>query len=110
MYYAPHILQRQIVSETGEDEYGRPIESIQTDEWEDICPCRCDMSSETVFKDERGNEFSPDYHVVCEGPRLKVRGGDKVRCLLKNSDTVVGEGTVIKIHPLNMLPYAEFWM
>lgn len=109
MYYQPHILQRRSQPREDKDEFGRPVIISDEDEWEDICRCRCDHNTDVEMTSMDGKRFQPEFHVVCNGPELKVAPGDYVRCL-RADGTVKGEGTVLRPHSLNYLHYAEFYI
>lgn len=109
MYYAPHRLQKRVNAELESDGFGRPIvPDAGTDEWVDVCRCRCDHNRDTEIKKPDGTVVKPDYHIVCEGNRPGISTGDYVRCL-EMDGSVRGEGYVINAHTLNYLPYAEIY-
>lgn len=108
MYYAPHILQKQVVAESQNDEFGRPLPIEETTQWVTICKCRCDDSTTTEIIDDNGKVYIPKYHIVCDGNSPDIKAGDYIRCM--NGDVIRGEGKVMNPKKLNLLPYAEFWV
>lgn len=108
MYYAPHILQKRVASQSSVDEYGRPVRGEEQTEWLTVCRCRCDSNSVVELTDENGKVFKPELHVVCEGNRPDITVSDYVRIL--EGEDVIGNGKVLRPKKLNYLPYAEFWI
>ncbi|MGN1173168.1 MAG: hypothetical protein ACI4SO_05220 [Muribaculaceae bacterium] len=110
MYYAPHILQKFVVPEIRNDEYGRPVDEELTGEWVSLCRCRCDHSDTREISMPDGNVFRPSFHIVCDARSLDVKGGDKIRCLWSDG-MIKCEGHALKPpHTLNYLPYAEIYV
>lgn len=105
MFYTPHILQKKTVT-TEKDDYGRT--TATTEEWTDVCRCRCDDNTVTEFSTENGHVYRPQYHVVCEGSH-GVKAGEFVRCV-RQDGTLRGEGKCERPRSLNYLPYSELWM
>lgn len=105
MMYTPHILQKKVTSTVIRDEYGR-IVNEPSEEWVDVCRCRCDDNSTKEFRTENGEVYRPNYHVVCE--RNGVAAGDVVRCLDK--DAVRGQGKAFMVKTTNFYDYTEIWM
>ena len=105
MIYAPHTLQKKVVSEESTDEYGHPVVGEST--WVNIGQCRCDDNTTKEFKSENGNVYRPSYHIV--SPRNTIKANDDIRCL--NSDgSVRGEGKVYVAKSNNYLNYSELWV
>lgn len=109
MFYAPHILQKRIIPSESVDEFGRPIVDESSDEWQEICRCRCDDNGDKEIKMSDGTVVTPDYHIVIGNNIPDVKTGDYVRCL-KEDGTVRGEGHIVKSRTLNFLPYAEIFV
>lgn len=105
MMYAPHILQKKVVSPIERDEFGRIINK-PSEEWVDVCRCRCDDNSTKEFRTENGEVYRPNYHVVCETNSIK--SGDVVRCM--NGISVRGQGEVFMVKNTNYYNYTEIWM
>lgn len=105
MMFAPHILQKKVVSPIERDEFGRII-SGNDEVWEDVCPCRCDDNTTQEFASENGSVYRPNYHVVCEANNVKA--GDFVRCL--DNGIVRGEGEVFMAKSSNWFKYTELWL
>ena len=105
MMYAPHILQKRVAPQLTNDEYGRPVVN-QSEEWEDVCRCRCDDNTTQEFKSENGEVYRPNYHVVCE--KNAVMAGDMIRCM--DGDSVRGKGEVFIAKNTNYFGYTELWM
>lgn len=106
MYYAPHQLQKKVVSET-RDEYGRILSVADT--WVDVCRCRCDDADSQEIEDDNGKVFTPHYHIVAEG-RADIEAGDEARCL--NGDGSIRASGVLHRRPkhLNVLQYTDLWL
>lgn len=109
MYYAPHILQKQVSPTFLNDELGRPVVNGEP-EWENVCECRADENSALEFTDENGNTFRPDYHVVCGDRKFGIYGGEHVRVLWKDTGDIKCEGKAIRTKHLNYLNYGDFWV
>ena len=105
MIYAPHTLQKKVISEDTTDEYGHPVVGEST--WVTVCQCRCDDNTTKEFKSENGTVYRPYYHIV--SPRNTIKANDDIRCL--NSDgSVRGEGKVYVAKSNNYLNYSELWV
>lgn len=104
MYYAPHILQKRIHPISSVDEFGRMVVSSDEEEWETICACRCDRTSQTLGKSDNGDTFHSDYRICCSGRGL-VKAGDMVRALIGN--VVLCEGEARSVRETNYLDYTE---
>ena len=105
MMYAPHTLQKKVISEDTTDEYGHPVVGEST--WVTVCQCRCDDNTTKEFKSENGTVYRPSYHIVSE--RNSIKADDEIRCL--NSDgSVRGEGKVYVAKSNNYLNYSELWV
>lgn len=134
MFYAPHILQKQVTPELIVDIYGRAIppgnitvyktgiqmiflnKQLYIDKtedgdvyWEDVCVCRCDERDNREVKLSDGTVVVPNYRVICDGNNPDVKTGDYVRCCRANG-SVRGQGKVIDTKKLNCLPYAEIYL
>ncbi len=109
MNYAPHTLQKRIISEEVNDEYGRPITGMSAEKWDNVCKCRCDDNGDKKVTLSDGTIVVPSYHIVLDGNTPDVMTGDYIRCL-KEDGSVRGEGHIIKTKTLNYLPYAEIYM
>lgn len=105
MIYAPHILQRKVVSQS-RDELGRVITDGR-EEWETLCRCRCDNNSTKTFTSVNGSVYRPYYHVVCEG-KPAIAEGDYIRCM--DGNAVRGEGVVYNRDPKNWFNNLEVWI
>lgn len=110
MYYAPHKLQKRVIPSVGNDEYGRPLETQESEEWVDVCECRCDVNSTKEIALPDGRIVRPDYHIVMGESEPDVAVGDYIRCIWKVSGKLKGEGKVINRKPSNLLPYAEIYV
>lgn len=109
MNYAPHLLQKRIIAENVNDEYGRPTESDPAEEWTDVCRCRCDDNGDKEVLLSDGTVVVPSYHIVLRGNTPDVETGDYIRCL-REDGSIRGEGHIIKTKTLNYLPYAEIYL
>lgn len=105
MIYAPHILQKKVISPIERDEFGR-ITNNPTENWVEICRCRCDDNSTKEFRAENGGVYRPNYHAVCE--RSGIVPGDVVRCM--DGLQVRGQGEVFMVKNTNYYSYTEIWM
>lgn len=111
MHYKPHTLQKKVHTIV-RDAYGRITKD--TEEWQDLGPCRCDDNTQQEFVTENGKVFRPKYHIVAEG-NVDVHAGDEVRCLnvtdkCKTPTEVRGEGKVYQAKHLNNLQYTDIWV
>lgn len=107
MVFAPHILQLKRTTPLQRDEFGRPIPGSSTEEWIELCRCRCDDNTTKEFRSENGQVYRPTYHVVCEG-HLSINTGDEVRCI--DGENVRGEGIVYVPKKTNFFNYTEIWI
>lgn len=107
MWSKIHILQVKRLGEPQRDEYNR-IVSNSTETWEQVCECRCDDNNDKHFKNNNGEVYTPQYHIVCEG-KVGVNSGDEVRCLNKDG-SIRGQGKVFNVKRLNILNYSEVWV
>ncbi|MFA6728220.1 MAG: hypothetical protein WCS17_08405 [Prevotella sp.] len=105
MIYSPHILQLKS-STSGKDERGKPIKS--TDQWTDVCTCRCDDNTTKEFKTEDGKVYVPSFHIVCS-KQVSVKVGDQIQCI-DASGNVRGNGKIFNVKNLNYLNYSELWV
>lgn len=102
MYYAPHIINKRIVTKE-RDEYQRPIKSEE--QWVEAGSCRCDDAGGQEIIDDNGNAFVPLYHIVCSRD-IELSYGDYIRIEPKGV-----EGKVRKSpQRLNFLDYSEVWV
>jgi hypothetical protein len=114
MYYAPHILQLKTGAVYRDDEFGRPVTVLDSDEWTTVCRCRCDEDGETLLTDDNGRRRKAEWHIVLEGNRddervRELRVGSVIRCTdLKGNERC--RGYIPKIDILNYLPYGEIWL
>ena len=104
MMYAPHILQKKVLLNETNDEYGRPIFGDET--WENVCHCRCEDNLTQELKSENGETYRPKYHVVCE--KCNIKAGDIVRCM--DGESVRGQGEAYMVKNTNFFDYTEIWM
>lgn len=74
-----------------------------------VCRCRCDSVTMAKTATDDGSVVRPDYHVVTDGNRIKLKLGDVVRCIDIDGETIC-EGEILKLHRLNTLPYAEIYL
>lgn len=102
-------MQKRITPAQTDDEYGRPIADDDSEEWTEVCKCRCDEVTETKLQLPDGTFIQADFHVVCEGNNPDIATGDFVRCL-REDGSVRGCGRIIKPKRLNYLPYAEVYL
>lgn len=109
MHYAPHTLQKRTPPAETTDEYGRPVVADGSEEWTDVCRCRCDHSDDKEFRLDDGTVVRPEYRIVTDGNAPGVSVGDIVRCV-RADGTVRGEGRVVNTKTLNYLPYAEIYV
>jgi hypothetical protein len=105
MYYAPHRLYRKIEKEE-RDELNRII-SI-SEEWEDICDCRCDDNTTERFEDNNGRVYIPKYKIVCN--RASVSPNDYVQCRTADTGDIRGEGRVLNAPKCNYLDYMVLYV
>ena len=108
MIYAPHILQKKVLSAPIRDEFGR-IRSNMTERWVDVCKCRCDNNDTTSFTSDNGSVYTPKYHIACDG-HIDIPAGTFVRCLSSGGNIVICEGMVYRSKKLNHLFYSEVWI
>lgn len=118
MIYTPHILQKRVISEIANDEYGRPIPPVYEETWVTLCRCRCDYNSDKEFRSDNGSMFRPDYSIVCEG-NVQANSGDYVRVIeprfenwgncISKAD-IKGEGSIFSVKRLNFLAYSQIWV
>lgn len=104
MYYAPHTLYKK-VEMTTRDEHNRIVSS--SEEWQQICPCRCDDNTTQKFEDENGRVYIPKHKIVCE--RANVTEGEEVQCLDENGE-IRGEGRVLNAPKCNYLNYMVLYV
>ncbi len=100
MYYAPHSLYKKVTMQT-RDSLNRIISS--SEEWQYVCPCRCDDNQTEKFEDENGRVYIPRYKVVSE--RVDIKEGDYIQCRVTATDKVRGEGRVRNSPKCNYLNY-----
>lgn len=108
MVYTPHILDRMIQTVADRDGFGRLVSAPEA-EWERICRCRCDHTTDAEYRTEDGSVFRPQWRVVCEGNDINVRPGDRVR-VTRPDGKVLCEGVAYPTKKLNYLPYAEVYI
>lgn len=106
MFYAPHKLQKRVITPPDKDEYGRPIPGTEREDWVDVCKCHCNDNYTTKFQDANGEVFIPSYKIVC--PLIKIKVGDYVRCL--EGEEIRGEGEVYRVSKLDYIRYLEIWV
>ena len=104
MIYAPHILEKKILSIV-RDEYGR-VSSSQ-EKYVKVCACRCDDNNFKKFVTEGGKVYRPQYHIVSQRA-VNVRPGDEIRVM--SDGELRASGTVFNIKSLNYLNYMEIWV
>ena len=107
MIFAPHILQKKVISPMEKDEFGRPIPGTGGEKWEDVCLCRCDDNSTNEFTSENGSVYRPNFHIVCE-KQTSVNAGDEIRCI--NGAEIRGGGRVYMVKSTNFFGYSEIWV
>lgn len=110
MYYAPHILYRRTRQAAPDDEFGRPVVTGSVEQWEEVCPCRCDHSDDREISLPDGRLYRPNFHVVYEGNGNSVDAGDYVRCVSRRDGAVKAEGEVKNAPKLNYLPYGQLYI
>lgn len=103
MFYAPHILQKKVTEET-RDSLNRVV-SV-SEQWVEVCPCRCDDNSTAKVKDDAGNDYVYSYHIVCS--RADIKAGDEVRVM--SGESIRGEGTVVRVIRTNYLDYMSVYV
>ena len=106
MIFAPHILQKKVVT-GGSLVNGNPVTG--TEEWVEIGDCRCDDNDARTQISVNGVLHDYNYHVVYEGEKLPI--GTEIRCVDKVDGSIRGEGKVIKPKKCNYFaPKAEIWV
>lgn len=105
MMYSPHILQKKVASDAAEDEYGHPVAG--TEEWIDICRCRCDDNTTKYFTSENGSVYTPAYHVVADKTNA-IKVGDEIRCM--DGELVRGNGKAYMVKNTNYFNFTEIWI
>ena len=106
MIYSPHILQKKTSQAENTDDNGHPVID-NSEEWVTVCRCRCDDNSTKEFKNENGDVYRPNFHIVAEPNTIK--SDDEIRCL--NADgTVRGSGKVYIAKSTNYFNYSELWV
>lgn len=106
MIYAPHILQKKVVLAIENDEYGQPIFDDSND-WEDVCVCRCDDKSTEWRSSENGSAYITNHYVVCDG-KVDIKEGDYVRCV--GDGVTKAEGEVYMVRVKNYFGYTEIYL
>lgn len=108
MYFAPHTLQVQVLTEEKRDAFGRVTEEA-TSEWKTLGKCRCDDVSAEKVVSTNGALYDFKYKVVFDKSVGYVAENSDVRCL--NADgTVRGQGTVKGPMETNYLNYRTIWL
>ena len=107
MIFAPHTLQKKVVTPLEKDEYGRPIPGTGGESWENVCMCRCDDNSTKEFTSANGSVYRPNFHVVC-AEKVNLKAGDEIRCM--DADMKRGSGKVFMVKSTNYFGYSELWM
>jgi len=105
MYYAPHILQKEVVSGSYIDDDGNPVKGNKS--WVCVSNCRCDDNNQQERISVNGIWHNYNYHIVHEGERIPI--GVTVQVLDKDG-SVRGEGTVIKTGKCNYFNYSQIWL
>ena len=105
MYYAPHILQKEVVTDAYIGDDGNPVKGVKS--WVDVGKCRCDDNNQQERISANGVWHDYNYHVVHEGERILI--GTSVR-ILKRDGSVRGEGMVIKTGKCNYFSYSQIWL
>lgn len=113
--YAPHTLQKKVISEETTDENGHPIAGVDT--WITVCKCRCDDNTTKEFKTVNGDVYRPSYHIVgdgklkriIDGQTIKLQANDEVRCLNPDS-SVRGSGKIFIPKECNYFNNFEIWV
>ena len=108
MIYAPHTLQKKVVTPMQEDEYGRLVPGSVKEQWEDVCPCRCDDISAEKKISVNGVLYDYKYKVVYES-ETGIMPGTHIRCLDKDGNTR-GEGVAKSPLQTNFLSYKVIWL
>lgn len=106
MFSKIHKLYQKVKGEPQRDEYGR-LTDEGSEEWAEVCGCRCDDADDREISTPNGELFRPTYHIICEG-KVNVPCGADIRCM--DGDTIRGEGTVKKRKALNFLNFTELWI
>lgn len=104
MNYSPHILLVRRLTEE-RDAYNRVIAS--SEEWVEVCRCRCDDNADSIVSTDNSIEYIPKYHIVAEKTR-EISNGDKVR-VLNEDGSIRGEGKADRVRVLNYLDYTDFY-
>lgn len=104
MIFSPHKLLVKVVSGPSFDEDMNPIPPKE--DWKDFGSCRCDDNGAMKQVSVNGVLHDYNYHVVYEGEKIKM--GTEVRVL--DSESIRGEGKVIKPSKSNYFNYAEIWL
>lgn len=107
MIFAPHTLQVKVTTPMETDEFGRPIPGTGSENWQNVCKCRCDDNSTKEFTSENGEVYRPNYHVVCE-KKISLKAGDVVRCM--DSENIRGTGKIYMVKNTNYFSYSEIWL
>ena len=87
------------------DELNRIVS--KSEEWMDICFCRCDDNTTQKFEDKNGRVYIPKYKVVSQ--RADVVEGDYIQCLDANGE-IRGEGRVFNVSKCNYLDYMTIYV
>lgn len=109
MLYSPHVLQKLVALPPAVDEYGRPVKDSATEEWLNVCSCRCDHTTTREVVNPDGKPCHSEWHIVCACRRPAVAPGEMLRCV-EDDGNVRALGTAISIKTLNYLDYAEIYM
>lgn len=107
MIFAPHTLQKKVITEPTLDEYGRANDDGK-EEWITLCRCRCDDNTTKQFQSANGEVYTPTFHVVCE-MRVDIQPKEVVRCV-DNNDYIRGEGEVYNVSRKNYFNNSEIWI
>ena len=76
--------------------------------WQYVCECRCDDNTTQKFEDENGRVYIPKYHIV--SGRCDVSAGDEIRCIVRGTEQVRGEGRVFNNPKCNYLNYMSIYV
>lgn len=90
----PHILQKRVVADVKNDEYGRPIPNIGGKMWINVAECFSHDNGQNEKISVNGRMVEYDYHIVYEGEHLPIN--TEIRCIDKVTEKEVSVGVIIK--------------
>lgn len=104
MYYAPHFLYKRDTAQY-RDEFNRIKENLER--WIPMGECRCDDNNNKHVKNENGDVYVYQYHIVCEAKGISL--GDYVKVVDKNGN-IRGKGKVANVSRCNYLNYVNVYV